>query len=338
MTEAVPTPEEIEYALRLQDEYQQTKPRNEAEGRAVAARIFGDWQSAQEQGGNIPDLLSFVRDVAENGAVTSEERGSTRAFWSFKSQPEGASRVVEHRFLAQACGATRGYQVLEDTPAGQQLDSYHLWDREVQRALVRDYELDQGEVDDTKKYVWSTVSERYAQAAEGPVAAFATDITEGSVLGHDELPILLAHEMVGKEGVNFPLAMPRHEHLPPEVDVLIADPPIRAQIRMEDFDPEKSPKEFAAKLAALDIPENQREAVEGALWRLSTANSYDELADKAAKNEATQPQKGSAFTVGSVARPAAQPAAPRGPTGHGVINPTVAPPELTPAAHSGIEH
>ncbi|WP_137993578.1 hypothetical protein [Streptomyces vilmorinianum] len=340
MTAAPPTQAEIENALRLQEEFDRGKPGTPAEAMAVASRIYADWQAARENNPpdrQVPDLLSYVRDLADNGSVTNPDRGMIRAFWSYRSQPEGAPRAVRHQFLAQACGQTRGYQVLEETPAGGRLDSYHLSNPLVQAALAKDYEVDVQDVAKVNSYAWKTVSDRYALAAEGPVVIFATDITEGSILGANEMPIVLAHEKVGKDAVSFPLEMPRHEHLPPEIDALIANPPLRAQVRMEDHDPDKSPKDFAAKLAALDIPENQREAHEAALWRLSTANTYDELTTRAEQNAIPQ-QKTSAFTPGMTTRPASRTAAPRGPTGHGVYNPAIAPPApaLTPA-QPGVE-
>ncbi|MEU6945808.1 hypothetical protein ABZ957_11355 [Streptomyces sp. NPDC046316] len=336
MTASPPTRNEIDNALRLQDEFDQGKPTSAEEAMAVVARIYGDWQTAREQnlpGREVPDILSYVRDLADHGSVTNPDRGIIRAFWSYRSQPEGASREVRHQFLAQACGQTSGYQVLEETPAGALLDSYHLANPHVQQVLAADHEVEVAEVGETNAYAWKTVSDRYAEAVAGPVVTFATDITGGSILGANEMPIVL--EKVGKDAVSFPVAMPRHEHLPPEIDALIANPPLRAQVRKEDFDPTTSPKDFAAKLADLDVPENQREAHEAALWRLSTANTYDELNTRAAQNVPAQ-QQHSAFTPGLTPKPATRPSAPRGPTGHGVYDPTLAPPAPAPAP-TGVE-
>ncbi|MGW2204007.1 hypothetical protein [Streptomyces sp. NPDC001774] len=343
MTSTPPTRAEVENALRLQDEFDQGRPATATEAMAVASRIYADWQTARAnnpEGRELPTLLDYVRDLADHGDVTSPDRGMIRAFWSYRSQQEGSPREVRHQFLAEACGQTRGYQVLESTPAGALLDSYHLANPLVQAALAQDYDVDTQDTDQAIKYAWRTVSDRYTLAAQGPVVIFATDITEGSILGANEMPIVLAHENVGKDAVSFPLEMPRHEHLPTEIDTLIAQPPLRAQVRKDDFDPGMSPKDFATKLADLDVPENQREAHEAALWRLSTANSYDELNTRAEQN-ATPQQKGSAFTQGMNPRPVARPAAPRGPTGHGVYDPTVvALPTLAPGpspAPAGVE-
>ncbi|MFJ9964060.1 hypothetical protein [Streptomyces avermitilis] len=334
-----PARDEIERALALQDAYEAAAPHNRDEARVAVGRMYADWRVAHEQGREFPDLFSFVRDVAGNGSVTHPDRGEVRAFWSWKSQPEGAPREVGHRYLAQACGSSRGMQVLEDSPAGRQLDSYHLWNTEVQRALVDDFELDEAAVTSLAPEVWSTVSQRYAEAAEGPVVAFAADIGAASVLGKDELPRLLAHTNVGKENIKFPLPSPRHEHLPPEIDGLIADDAVRAQVRMDDFDPAKSPKDFAQKLGGVDVPERLREDHEAAMWRLGLADTYEQLHPKPPTRQRATANE---FLPGVDVRPAARPAAPRGPTGHGVMNPAAAlsvPPPAAAPAHqpTGIE-
>ncbi|MGW7361918.1 hypothetical protein ACWGI8_00460 [Streptomyces sp. NPDC054841] len=340
MFDAPPTQKEIKTAKRLAEEYQAATPSNEEEASVLARRIYEDWQAVASTPGRTaaPDLLSFIRDIGEHGSVTAEDRGTTRAFWSYESRPEGEDRKpIQHRFLARACGASRGLQVLQETEGGRQMDSYRLEGELVPRILEREYGVDGVELKSVVDQAWVRLSERYAEAAQGPVVAFVPDIAERTVLGQYELPILLAHPKVGKEGVKFPIPMPEHKHLPPEIDALIADQPLRAQIRMEDFDLKASPKDFAAKLADLDVPENQREAHESALWRLAAANSYDELVTRAVENQ-TLEQKGSAFTPGVTERPVSRPAAPRGPTGHGVYNLTVEPPApaLVPA-QTGVE-
>uniref|UniRef100_A0AAU2JTD8 Uncharacterized protein n=1 Tax=Streptomyces sp. NBC_00049 TaxID=2903617 RepID=A0AAU2JTD8_9ACTN len=340
MTDSTPpSVDEIIRALALQEADRAGKPRSAADAEAVTARIYADWRTAHAEGRATPDLASFIRDVAANQSVTNKDRGVTRAFWSWKSQPEGAPQVVDHRFLAQACGERRSYQVLEDSPAGRQLDSYQLWEPSVKEALVNDFALDAADVEALAPEVWATISGRYAEAAEGPVVAFCADIGAGSILGKDELPRLLAHDKVGKENVGFPLPAPRHEHLPAEVDSLIADSSLRCQVRMEDYDVQNtSPKDFAAKLGALDVPEKLREAHTSALSRLSSANSYDELkapptppqpapAPKQhtlpapAPKQHTVPARAGAFLPGVTIRPTAAPPTPRGPSTHGVSNP-----------------
>ncbi|MEU2582823.1 hypothetical protein ABZ612_07640 [Streptomyces avermitilis] len=335
---ASPSAREIARALELQDAHQAARPRTPEQAMGVAAHIYADWRAAHERGESYPDLPSYVRGVAGTGSVTSAERGEVRAFWSWKSQPEGAPREVEHRFLAQACGESRGVQVLEDSPAGSRLDAYWLWEPLVQDVLAKNYKQNPAELKALAPEVWSTVSQRYAEAAEGPVVAFAADIGAESVLGKDELPRLLAHTNVGKENIRFPLPSPRHEHLPPEIDALIADDAVRAQVRMNDFDPAKSPKDFAQKLGGIDVPERLRENHEAALWWLGLADGYDELTARPA-----EPKRAAAneFLPGVDVRPVARPAAPRGPTGHGVLNPAAAlslPPPAAPVHQpAGIE-
>ncbi|MGW2489397.1 hypothetical protein ACWCV9_19585 [Streptomyces sp. NPDC001606] len=339
--DAPPTQDEIADALALEDAHALTQPRNRDEARAVVARMYADWGAAYEEGRQFPDVLSFVRDIAENGAVTHPERGEMRAFWSWRSQPEGAPREIGHRYLAQACGRSRGLQVLEDSPAGAQLDSYHLTNEEVKLALAQDYQLDLEQVEETSQYVWKTVSGRYAEAATGPVVAFAADIGRGSVLGADELPRLLAHEKVGKENIEFPIDMPRHEHLPQEIDELIGDKTLRSQWRMEDIDPGAStPKDFAQKLAGMDVPERLKETHAAALGRLGAANSYEELNAPAPQQERRTPAMRNEFLPGVKIRPVAMPG-PRAPASqHGVINPAAAltlPPPAAVQQPTGVE-
>ncbi|MFE7948680.1 hypothetical protein [Streptomyces sp. NPDC057426] len=337
MLDAPPSQEEIDTAFRLREEYTKATPSTESEAGVLAGRIYGDWQAAHAEGrSTATDLLSFIREVGK-GSVTAEDRGTTRAFWAYESQPEGAHEPIEHRFLARALGASRGMQVLQDTDAGRQMDSYRLENKLMQRTLEKDYGLDGEELENVVNQTWVTLSERFAMAAEGPVVALVGEIAERTVLGKDELPVLLARPKVGKEGVKFPVPLPERDHLPPEIHAFVAHAPHRAQIRMEDYDPNKKPKDFAAKLAGIEVPDNQREAHEAAMWRLSTANTYDEL--KARAEQSAVPQQGSAFTPGLTTKPATRPAAPRGPTGHGVYNPTaIAPPAPAVApAHAGVE-
>ncbi|WP_200307827.1 hypothetical protein [Streptomyces adelaidensis] len=314
--------------MALEDAHWAQQPQTEEQGSATAMRIYTDWQAQMaaaqaDPTGNTraaPDPLSFIASVAADEPVTGKERGPARAFWSWRSQPEGASREVGHRFLAQACGESRGLQVLEDTPAGRKLDSYWLGERVVREALARDFQLDLTEVEATAGQVWKTVSGRYAEAAQGPVVAFAADIGADSVLGADELPRLLAHGKVGKENIKFPIDMPRHEQLPSDIDQLLGDETMRSQWRMEDIDPGRSsPKDLAQKLGSMDVPEQLKGSHEAALWRLGLADSYEELNARAA---ASQRVPANEFLPGVDVRPVARPAAPRGPTaGHGTLSP-----------------
>ncbi|MCX4690938.1 hypothetical protein [Streptomyces sp. NBC_01408] len=300
----------------------------------VRDRIVRDWQQAKEKGQDLPDVQSFIRRVAANASVTNEDRGDVRAFWSYKSELDGTPGEVEHRFVAQECGEARDYQVLEDSPAGRQLDSYHLWQPEVRGMLRREFRVPQAEAKALAPEVWSTVSRRYAEEAKGPVVVFAADIGEESVLGKDELPQLLAHKQVGKEGVEFALPSPRHSHLPPEIDELIADDAVRCQVRMENFDPkETTPKQFAEKLGAIDVPQNRQAEHQAALSRLTSADSYAELNAPPAASARPGPDRAHGFMLAvDIPAKVALPG-PGRPSGHGVINPV---PELAPRA-PGVE-
>ncbi|MEU6945806.1 hypothetical protein ABZ957_11345 [Streptomyces sp. NPDC046316] len=336
--DAPPTKEEIATAFRIREEYQKATPSNDEEATVVAQRIYDDWKTATTEGrSSAKDILGFIKEIGTEHSVTNKDRGSIRAFWAYESQPEGADQPIEHRFLARALGATRGLQVLQETEGGKRMDSYRLEGDLVPRALERDHGVDGKELKTVVDDAWINLSKRYATEATGPVVALVGDIAERTVLGKDELPILLAHSKVGKEGVKFPVPLPENEHLPREIHSFISHPELRSQMRMEDYAKNKSPKDFAAKLAGLDVPENQREGHEAALWRLSTANTYDELNTRAAQNVPAQ-QQHSAFTPGLTAKPATRPAAPRGPTGHGVYDPTLAPPAPAVAlAQAGVD-
>ncbi|MBT2482932.1 hypothetical protein [Streptomyces sp. ISL-94] len=331
---APPTNGEVTTALRLEGEHRAAKPTTPEQVEEVQERLIRDWQAENHTGTPTPDIQSFIRGVAAKASVTNEDRGDVRAFWSYRSQPEGAPSEVGHRYLAQACGETRNYQVLEDSPAGKQLDSYHLWEPEVREMLTRDFDVAPSEAKALAPEVWSTVSRRYAEAAKGPVVVFAADIGEESVLGKDELPQLLAHQRVGKEGVEFALPSPRHEHLPRDVDELIADDAVRCQVRMEDFDPKKTtPKEFAQKLGAIDVPEHRRAEHQAALSRLMSADRYADLDAPPAASTRSGPDRAHGFMQGvDIPAKVALPG-PGRPSGHGVYNPV---PELVPRA-PGVE-
>ncbi|MEV7541333.1 hypothetical protein [Streptomyces sp. NPDC089915] len=325
-----PTPDELARAIALEAAYEASKPRTPDRVEEVTSRIWGDWAAAYPEAEGRPSLLSFIREVANTQAVTIEDRGETRAFWSWRSQPEGAPQDVGHRFVAQACGESRGYQVLEDTEAGRTLDSYHLWQPEVQKALAQDLGLPEKELQDLAPEVWRAASFRYAQESQGPVVAFAADLGAGSVLGEIEMPQLLDHPNVGKEGVRFPLPLPRHEHLPAEIDELMADEAVRCQVRMEDYDAkDTTPAQFAARLAAIDAPERQRTALEAAVGTLSAAQGYEELTALPAEREQPEPPKpalGHSFIHGAtIPRTMTVPPrpAPALASTHGVINPVV---------------
>ncbi|MEV7519482.1 hypothetical protein [Streptomyces sp. NPDC091371] len=321
--EAPPTPDEIARAIAFEQEHAEAEPANEAAGRELAARFYRDCLSAQP-GKDVPDLLGFIEHLSKEESVTNKDRGPHRAFWSFKSQPEGADREIPHRFLARAYGESRGLQVLEDTPAGNQLNSYFLGNPNVVDALVEHYGVNADKLGIAHGEAWDTLSDRYAEATEGLVIAFAADITEDSVLGKTEMPKLLQSAKVGKENVRFTVPMPQHEHLPPDIDAFIANDPIRCQLLMGDYDPEQSPEEFAMKLHAIDVPEDQKEVHGRIVDRLSTADSYKDL-NPAAPEAKRQRVRTNSFLPGVNVSHGIIPASRSGLTSHGAIEPAVAP-------------
>ncbi|MEV7519484.1 hypothetical protein [Streptomyces sp. NPDC091371] len=312
------------------------EPGTKQAGAALAGRIYQDYLAKHGQDKDPPGLLQFIENLAQSESVTNEDRGPHRAFWSYKSELEGESRAVPNRFLARACGESRGLQVLEDTPAGYQLNSYCLGNQAVMLSLAQHFDFDAAELDAAHGQAWDTLSDRFAKATEGLAIPFAADITKGSVLGATEMPALLQNSEVGKEGVKFATPLPRHEHLPPDIDAFISNNPVRCQLFKGDYDPEKSPGDCAQRLASIDVPEDQKAAHKEVLDRLEAANSYKEL-----NAPAPEPKpkglsaQAKAFLPGVAVGRGVVPAAPRGPTGHGVINPVAA--EIAPK-QTGIEH
>ncbi|MGW6615001.1 hypothetical protein ACWGA0_16270 [Streptomyces erythrochromogenes] len=281
-------------AKQLQAEHEERKPRTGAEARKVIRDIYADWRAGKGAKAPTENLLAYIEEVSKSADVTNEDRGEVRALWTWKSQPEGADREIPHRFLAQACGRTRGYQVLEDSPAGHQLDGYWLGEKVVRDTLVQSYNLKSQAVSKTAGKIWDDVSARYIEAAEGKVSVFAAEIGEDSVLGGTELPLARANEHVRREGLEFPIEFPRQTHLPADMHDLLADPATRTDLRREHYDLAKTtPQQFAAKLAAIDVPEHLKQAHTAAVARLSAATSYEELTAPAAEpteSEITRPE------------------------------------------------
>ncbi|MET9320858.1 hypothetical protein ABZX75_11830 [Streptomyces sp. NPDC003038] len=241
---------------------------------------------------------------------------------------------MPNRFLARACGESRGLQVLEDTPAGHQLNGYFLGNEFVVDALAQHFGFEPEELDTTHVQAWDTLSDRYAEETEGLVIGFAADITEDSVLGKTEMPKLLQKSNVGKDGIKFATPMPRHEHLPPDIDAFIANDPVRCQLLMGDYDPTKTPKEFAMKLHAIDVPEDQKEAHKQIVDRLSNANSYKEV-NPATPEGKRQSARTNSFLPGVNVSHGVIPASRTSLTSHGAIEPVA--PHIAPKP-AGIEH
>ncbi|MEU4270117.1 hypothetical protein [Streptomyces sp. NPDC026092] len=279
--------------MELEEAYKAGRPLPPERVAEAVGLLHSDWQAA---GGKdkFKDVLAFSDHVAKTVSATSQDRGEVRAFWSWRSQPEGAPREVGHRFLAQACGESRGYQVLEDTPVGRRLESYELWDEDVQAALTDRYLLDEDTVSNAPYEIWDGASAEYAKEVTGQVAVFAAEIGADSILGKTEMPKILGPQGVGRDAVGFPIDFPHQAHLPAEMHDLLADPAVRCQLRREDYLPGGStPETFVAKLAALDVPEHQKEALAAAVAQLSAVETYEELTGPAAENdqpEVTQPE------------------------------------------------
>lgn len=286
----------------------------------VAERIYRDYLASHPDGG--PTLPDFIAGIGRDESVTNDARGPHRAFWSYESELDGVDVPVPNRFLARACGESRGLQVLEDTPAGHQLNSYALDNRHVLEALAEHFDFDPEELDAVHGQAWDSLSERFAEATEGLAIPFAADVTRGSVLGRTEMRALLKKANVGKEGVKFATPLPPHEHLPKEIHELISADPVRCQLFKDDYAITKSPQSFAGVLAAIDVPESHKAAHKQAVDRLTGAKSYGELKVKA---------QASAFLHGVTLPTGLTQSAARSRGGHGLLNPAAA--ELAPNAN-----
>ncbi|MGW0752982.1 hypothetical protein, partial [Streptomyces sp. NPDC002587] len=192
----------------LQQAQADSEPQTKQAGAKLANRIYQDALARMEPSPDGPDLAEFITSLALEDSVTNADRGIDRAFWSYESELEGTDKPVPNRFLAKACGESRGLQVLEDTPAGNQLNSYCLDNVDVLNALAQHFDFDEAELGAVHGAAWDTLSERFAEATEGLAVPFAADITEGSVLGKIEVPALLRNSEVGKEGIKFATPLP----------------------------------------------------------------------------------------------------------------------------------
>ncbi|MFD8148277.1 hypothetical protein [Streptomyces sp. NPDC059708] len=307
----------------MQKQHAEATPKDQEAGAEVAERIYGDFLASHPDGG--PTLPDFIAGIGRGGSVTNDARGPHRAFWSYESVLDGADTPVPNRFLARACGESRGLQVLEDTPAGHQLNSYALDNRYVREGLVEHFDFDPVELATVHGQAWDSLSDRFAEATEGLAIPFAADVTRDSVLGKTEMPSLLKKANVGKEGVKFATPLPPHEHLPKEIHELISADPVRCQLFKDDYAFTKSPQSFAGALAAIDVPESHKAAHQQAVDRLAGAKSYGELKLKA---------QASGFLPGVTLPTRVTQATTRSRGGHGVLNPVTA--ELAPKA-SGFE-
>ncbi|MGW0749958.1 hypothetical protein, partial [Streptomyces sp. NPDC002587] len=124
------------------------------------------------------------------------------------------------------------------------------------------------------------------------------------------------------------------EHLPAEMNAFMANNAVRCQLRLGDDDPKRSPEAFAVKLNAIDVPEDQKEARQQIVDRLSMADTYKEL--NPAAPEAKRPSvRTNSFMPGVNVGHSIIPAPRSGLTGHGPIEPTA--PQIAPKS-PGIEH
>ncbi|MFD0374516.1 hypothetical protein [Streptomyces sp. NPDC127112] len=115
-----------------------------------------------ELSGRGPTLPDFIEGIGRDGSVTNDARGPHRAFWPYESVLEGADTPVPNRFLARACGESRGLQVLEETPAGHQLNSYAPDHRHVLEGLVEHFKFNSEELDTVHGQAWDALSDRFA--------------------------------------------------------------------------------------------------------------------------------------------------------------------------------
>ncbi|MFE1102021.1 hypothetical protein ACFW4K_16015 [Nocardiopsis alba] len=263
-----------------------------------------------------PDIHGYVTDLARNNPVPPGADGQTFAFWSFKSAPDPSSAPVGHRFVAQACSESRDYAVLETTDTGKKLDSYRLFEPPVIEAIEKQYDIKEKEVKEARKEAWSALSTSYTQAARGEARVFAPDVAHDSVLGRDEIPQLLVNKNVGLENIHFEMDLPKHDHLPDQVQSFLENDMVRAQVTMDHYAengpssdvlvgqglaPDTAPPHaLAHKLEGIRVSPDLQDDRDRAVGLLRSGNSYRDLKDPGAVAVVTVDGSGTARSAKAV--------------------------------------
>lgn len=239
-------PEDIgRRALGLRDA--DTPATDEQAGR-IADRIM---TAADRVGMSVPE---YVRERARRLNVSPENPDVKSAFWSFEvphpDLPPG--KALSNMYIAEAWAETENEKVpgsaryLEGTRGGRALGNLRLWDTAVHREL----NLQGDEGWDLAKSAWSTLSQRYAEAAKGEVVVFAQTAFPGTVLQTTELPALRTNPDVGLDNIKFAYAAP--DGWPPVAREELGTDAVRAQAQfaLPDKPLHVDPAEYAAKPAA----------------------------------------------------------------------------------------
>ncbi|WP_152521050.1 hypothetical protein [Nocardiopsis ganjiahuensis] len=302
------TPAEWVESWKIQEDYKYLSP---GDVERSARRLIDDCRSSGYISGGKPDVLGYLSDYTSNNPVDRVDHKSF-AFWSFQSSPDSSTAPVESHFQAKACAKTRNYQVLSETPVGEKLDSYRLFDEPIIEHLEEFYDVSPSVVEQGRDAAWADLSESFVEAARGEVQVFVPDVHPESILGKNELPALVKHPDVGAENIKFVTDFPEHAHLPGSVDRFLAHDQVRAQVSMDYYD-EKGPSAdvlareglppstppphaLAHKLDGIKLPPGLQDERDRASELLRSGDSYKDLKG---------PGTGVAATVGPSGPPTA---------------------------------
>ncbi|MFE7837956.1 hypothetical protein ACFU53_18490 [Streptomyces sp. NPDC057474] len=222
---------------------------------------------------------------------TPETRSS---FWSYQLMdnlgvdgPAGQelySMNVAAAFTeAQNSIAEDTLRYLEGTPGGKALGEFHLWDREVRRAL----NLERDEGLNLAYDAWGTLSRNYAAKTENEALFFMAELNPGTVAYQTEAPQLRQDGKLDIINFMYPPPMDKYADLAPETQELLASQAVRAQVHTfgyDETDPKYTPSTKAGHLdlehlKSLPTAEAQRAAVLEVCARVAAMDGPARTAD-----------------------------------------------------------
>ncbi|MEC4018255.1 hypothetical protein, partial [Streptomyces sp. H27-D2] len=342
------TPKLLQDAIALRDAHLDSIPRDTDQAAAVKDRIQAAVSNVNDARNkdNEPPLSTsdYLIARASEADFSPPRPDTTIAFWSHGVQRDDLPPEIDHasapdllsfRYVAQAWANEQNKldegsaQVLESTPGGSELDSYHLFEQPVRTALWgRSADREGTRVSGA---VWDGASAQYAAAASSKVAVFASDLAPWTILYKTEMSRLRNDPNVGLDNIHFMVdpSQERLEGLPPETQALLSDDRVRAQAHYfpyDETDPKIGPEWRAGyldleKLKANSSVEGQRAAVLEVCARVAALDGRDadvkQLTEEVAAlrvAEATA-AKSNAAEASMPTGPTAEATTPTGPTG-----------------------
>ncbi|MEV6378738.1 hypothetical protein AB0M31_04870 [Streptomyces sp. NPDC051773] len=279
----------IRRALVLQAEAEAPLPGDEVD--RIAAEIT---EAAAAVGKTIED---YVVDYAGELNVKAPHQGMKSAFWSYGiPHPDlPTDRVLSSQFLAAIWSdmendSVRGSaRYLEGTPGGEDLGKLHLWNLEVQEALL----LDRAKGAALARKAWGVLSENYAKATDGEAIVFAGELAPWTVAYETELPQL--RKTIGADNIHFmyDLSEETLKGLPPESQQLLSEGRVRSHVHFFAPDAENPPPQKYWESGYLDLdhlkslptPEAQRAAILEVCERVALLDQQQVEAEKAAQQD-----------------------------------------------------